>query len=95
MIAAARLNSGEEISGKLVVTCGDGAKVLEFIEEALDEIALAVERKIASSLDVAARHRWDDRSDSPLAERVGQSISVECLIADQSVGIDAFAASRT
>jgi hypothetical protein len=30
--------------------CGDGAKVLDFIEEALDEVAFAVKREIASPL---------------------------------------------
>jgi hypothetical protein len=40
------LNSGKEISGKFVIACGDGAKVLEFIEEALNQVTLAVESKI-------------------------------------------------
>ena len=47
------MNAGEEISGEFVVACGDGAKVLEFVEEALDEIALAVEREVASPRDLA------------------------------------------
>jgi len=33
--SAGELNACEKISGELVVSCGDGAKVLEFIEEAL------------------------------------------------------------
>jgi hypothetical protein len=41
------LNACEKISGELVVSCGDGAKVLEFIEDALDEIAFTIEREIA------------------------------------------------
>jgi hypothetical protein len=41
------VNAGEEISGQLVVTGRDSAEMLEFVEEALDEIALATERKIA------------------------------------------------
>ncbi len=35
------------VSGEFVVARGDGAKVLEFIEEALDEVAFAVERSRA------------------------------------------------
>ena len=37
--SGSELDTGEEISGKFVVARGDGAKVLEFIEEAFDEIA--------------------------------------------------------
>ena len=33
----------EEVSGELVITCGDPAQMLEFVEEALDEVALPVE----------------------------------------------------
>jgi hypothetical protein len=47
------LNSGKEISGKFVVARGDGAKVLEFVEEVLDEIALAVEREVAGARGLA------------------------------------------
>jgi len=40
------LNACGKISGEFVVSCGDGAKVLEFIEEALDEIAFTIGREI-------------------------------------------------
>jgi hypothetical protein len=36
------LNAGAKVLRELIVTCGDATKVLEFIEEALDEIALAI-----------------------------------------------------
>jgi hypothetical protein len=36
--------------------------MLEFIEEALDEVAFAVEREIAKPLGFAVRFRRDDRS---------------------------------
>lgn len=38
-------NGGEEVSGGLVVTGGDAAAVLEFVEKALDQIALEVDRR--------------------------------------------------
>jgi len=50
MIAADQLDSGEEISSEFVVARGDGAVVFDFIEEALDEIALAIEHEIAIAL---------------------------------------------
>jgi hypothetical protein len=37
------LDRCEKISGEFVVARRNGAKVLNFIEEALDEVALAVE----------------------------------------------------
>ena len=52
MYSAGELDASEEISSEFVVARGDGTKVLQFIEEALDEIALAVEvrsrRSVAS-----------------------------------------------
>jgi len=41
------VDGGEKISGQLVVTGGDSAKMLEFVQEARDEIALAIEGKVA------------------------------------------------
>jgi hypothetical protein len=34
------MDAGQKISGELIVTCCDSAKVLELVEEALDEVAL-------------------------------------------------------
>jgi hypothetical protein len=47
------LHCGEKISGEFVVAGGNGAKVLNFIEEALDEVALAVECEIAIALGLS------------------------------------------
>ena len=48
-----QLNCGEVISGELVISGGDATKLLELIEEALDEVAFAVKREITSALDLA------------------------------------------
>ena len=50
-----QLHSGKEISGEFVVTCGDSAEVLELIKEALDEVAFAIERKVARALGLTVR----------------------------------------
>ena len=63
--SGSQLDSGEKISGEFVVACGDGSKMPEFIEEALGEVAFAVEREIAKPLGFAVRFRRDDRSDFP------------------------------
>ena len=55
--------------------------MLEFIEEALDEIAFAVEREIARPLGLAVGLGRDDRSDSPLGEFVDEGIGVVGLVA--------------
>ncbi len=54
-------DGGEGVSDELVVARGDGAEVFEFVEEALDEVALAVERGIDGTLDQAVtpgRDAW-------------------------------------
>src|SRR4249920_4261213 len=63
-----QLHPGEEISRKLVVTCGDGAEVLEQIEEALDQIAFTIECEVALPLDVSVGLGRNDRTDSTLGE---------------------------
>jgi hypothetical protein len=52
MIAEAKWTPARKFLASFVVVGGDGAKVLEFVEEALDEIALTVEGEIAGQ-----RHR--------------------------------------
>jgi hypothetical protein len=81
------LNSGEKISGEFVVTCGDSAKVLEFVEEALDEIAFAVEREVAIAPGLAIGLWRNHGGDLPPVERVDQRISVVSLVADQGLRI--------
>ena len=62
----------------------------EFIEEALDEVAFAVEREIAKPLGFAIRFRRDDRSDFPLGQGGDKRIGVEGLVGDQGVWIGGF-----
>ena len=47
------MDTGEKISGEFVIACRDSAKLLEFVEEALDEITLAIQSKIAGQWGVA------------------------------------------
>ena len=47
------MSSGEKISGEFVVAGGDGSKVLEFVEEALNQITFAVEKLTAHE-----SHNW-------------------------------------
>lgn len=57
------MDTSEKISREFVIACGDSTKVLEFVEEALDEITLAIEGKIARQGRGAAgvgRNHWGD-----------------------------------
>ena len=82
------MNSGEEISGEFVVACGDGTKVLEFVEEKLDEVTFAVEQKVTISLDRAIGFWLNYRGDLPAIEGVDQRISVVSPVAKQGGWID-------
>ena len=64
--------------------------MLDFVEEALDEIALAIEREITIALHLAVglwRNHWND---CPLIERIDQLIGVVSLIADEGARISCF-----
>src|ERR1700752_2175407 len=78
------MDGGEKVFGKLVVACCDGAKVLEFVEEALDEVALAVESEVARQRDSAAGVGRNDRRDLPVGEGFDEGIGVIGLVTDQS-----------
>jgi hypothetical protein len=83
-----QLRSGKEISGEFVVARGDGAEVLELIEEPLDEVTFAIEREVARPLDLAISFGWDDRSDSALSEGVDERVGVVGLVANQGLRVD-------
>src|SRR6266550_9302190 len=72
------------VSRKLVVTCGDGAEVLEQIEEALDQIAFTIECEVALPLDVSVGLGRNHRSDSTLGESFDERIGVISFVANQS-----------
>ena len=88
--SADQLNSGEEISGEFVVACSDATKMLEFVEEALDEVAFAVEDKVACPRCLAIGLGRDHRGDSALGEFVDQRIGVVSLVADERTRIGIF-----
>ena len=84
------MNAGEENLGELVVTRGDGAEMLERVEEALNEIAFAVEDEVARTRGFPVGFGWDDRDDRSIVEDGDEGVGVERLVGDQSAGIDGF-----
>jgi hypothetical protein len=78
------MDAGEKVSGKLVVARRDGAKVLEFVEEAFDEVTLAIKGEVARQGNRAAGMGRNDRSDLPVGEGFDEGIGVIGLVTDQS-----------
>ena len=85
-----RLDPGEEICGEFVIAGGDGTKVLEFVEEALDEVALAIEREITTARRLAVGLGRNHRRDVAPFECVDEGVGVEGLVAKQRPWIDRF-----
>ena len=75
---------------EFVVARGDGAIVLDFVEEPLNKISLAIERVIAIALHLAVGFWRDHWSDCPLVECVDQRIGVVSLVADERTRIGIF-----
>jgi hypothetical protein len=82
------LNCGEEVSCEFIVSCGDCPEMFEFVEEALDEVALGVEREVARACDFAiglsGNHGGDVSPDKGLDQHVG----VVSLVPDQRLRLD-------
>ena len=87
---AGEVNAGEESLGEFVVASGDGPKVLEHVEETLNEIAFTVESEIAPTWGFSIGLGRDDWGDRPIAEGSDDGVGVEGLVSDQSAGIDGF-----
>ncbi len=64
--------------------------MLDFVEEPLDEISLAIEREITIALHLAVGFWRDHWSDCPLIECVDQRIGVVSLVAEERMRIGIF-----
>jgi len=86
-------DGGEEVPCELVVAGGDAPEVFDFVEEALDEIALSVKREIdrALDLDVALGRnvglgaaRLDERDDAfRIIAAIGDNVAGQANAAEQ------------
>jgi len=64
--------------------------MLDFVEEPLDEISLAVEHKITIALHLSVSFWRDHWSDCPPIEYIDQRIGVVGLVANERTRIDIF-----
>jgi hypothetical protein len=77
-------DGAEEVDCELVVTCGDRAELLHFLEETLDQIALFVKNVVAGTFDEAVVFGRDDDIDSGLPKPFDQGVGIVAFVADQS-----------
>ncbi len=85
---ADQVKSSEIVAGRLFITGCDAAKVLDGIEESLDEIALAIKRKIAIPFDLAVSFRRDHRFDGAHFQALDEVVAVVALVAEKRCGLD-------
>jgi len=82
------VNGGEKVSAGFVVARGDGAKLLEFGEEILDQVARLVEVTVIVAADLAVGLGWNHHGLPGACERIDDALlGVECLVADQRIGL--------
>lgn len=79
-------DGGEEVSGELVVACGDGAEVLELVEEAFDEVALAIERGVDGALNLAVALGRDVRGGAVGGDQLENGAGVVAAVGDCVAG---------
>jgi len=74
------LDHGEEVGGELVVAGGDPAEVLQLGEEALDEVALAVEALAEAWLPAPVALRRDVGCGALFLDQLADAVGVIGLV---------------
>jgi hypothetical protein len=82
------MNSGEEISCEFVISRGDCPEMFEFVEEAFDEIALAIKREVARAWDFAVGLGGNHGGDVSPGKGLDQHVGVVSLVPDQRLRLD-------
>ena len=81
------MDAGEKADGEFVVAGGDCAKLLEFVEESLNEVALGIKSEIARQRCFAARMRRNHGDDLPLGKLREEGVGVVGHVADQRLRV--------
>ena len=55
------INGSEEVTGRFVVACGNGAILLEFTEEILDQMACLIQLLVVIALLFTVSLGWNNR----------------------------------
>jgi hypothetical protein len=77
------MECGEVVAGSFVEACGDAAELLELVEEALDEVALAVEIGRDGALDLAVALGGDVGLSAAGCDQVQDGLGVVAAVGDQ------------
>ena len=85
---ADELDGSEECAGEFVIACGDCSEAFEFTEEALDEIAFAIEGEIRFALDEAIGFGWNDGCDTAFFQGLDQGVRIIGLVCEKGFRLD-------
>ena len=77
------LDEGEVVFRVLLEARGDGAEVLELVEEALDEVALAVEEGAERRAPLTVRHRLDASPGAARGEGLAKGVAVVAGVGEE------------
>lgn len=81
-------DASQKRGGELVVARCDGAEFLQGAEEALDEVAFAIEGEVGITRLLGIGLRGDDGRDVARFECLDQGFGIVALVGDQRVGLD-------
>lgn len=81
------VDEAEETFGGLVVTGGDAASVLQFVEAPLDEVAEPVELAVDGHTQIAGFSYRDHGHDVAILHGFSNSVSVTVPIRQQDAGL--------
>lgn len=79
------MDGGEEVVVTFVVAGGDGAEVLQFVEEPLDPVALAVENGVEGRKPDPGRHQPDVGHCPAFGEAFAQAVAVIGAVGEQGL----------
>jgi hypothetical protein len=79
-------DGSEEVACELVVARGDAAEMLELVEEALDEVALAIDVGIDDARDAHVALAWDVCGGAVGLDQLDDRAGEEAAISDDMMG---------
>src|SRR3954462_13375660 len=82
-------NHGEIVGGTLFVPCGDPSKVFQPVDQALDDVALAVCLAVEAGLAALVGLSWDHRDNAALTQGKPDAAAAVGLVADHLGGSQA------
>lgn len=83
-------DASQKRAGQLVEAGRDGSVMLDLVEEALDEVALAVEGEVAVAGLLAIGFRRDDRLDFACFQRLNKPVAIVALVSDHRYRLEPF-----